>query len=78
MNAGMDSVAARNRAAMPVLAAWVDELRRVFGPVRVRHLREAGLELGKPQEEPTMNADEWLAYVNDRNQRSLGKPWERP
>ena len=46
--------AARNRAAMPQFAAWLDELRRVFGPVRVLWAREGGVEVGR---RPEVRAD---------------------
>ena len=37
----------RNRARMPQVAAWVDGLRALFGPVTVEYAKEGGLELGK-------------------------------
>ena len=37
----------RNRERMPQVAAFVDELRALFGPVTVEYASEGGLELGK-------------------------------
>lgn len=42
------SDAARNRAEFPVCAAFLDEMREVFGPdVRMVWVREAGQEMGR-------------------------------
>ena len=39
----------RNRERMPQVAAWVDGLREVFGPVTVLYAQEGGVELGERQ-----------------------------
>lgn len=39
---------AANRAAMPETARFLDELRAVFGPVRVVWASENGLVVGRP------------------------------
>ena len=37
----------RNRERMPQVAAFVDQVRELFGPVTVEYASENGLELGK-------------------------------
>lgn len=39
--------AAANRARMPEIAAFVDHLRSLFGPVTVRWAKENGFEVGE-------------------------------
>lgn len=62
MSSEADAYRAGNRAAMPTVAAWIDDLREAFGaevinPALVRgtrgepdqfHAREGELELGTP------------------------------
>jgi len=44
--------AQRNRELMPLFAAWLDETRAVFGPVRVIWAREGDVMVGAvPAEE---------------------------
>ena len=62
---------------MPEFSAWLDSWRRVIPGLRVTYACEGGKTLGKPRQDRTMNADEWLAYVNDPNPRPLGFPLER-
>jgi hypothetical protein len=42
------AAAERNRAAMPVVSAWVAELRQHFPDCRVRYAAEAGRVQGAP------------------------------
>ncbi len=42
---------ATNRDAMPLLAAAVDELRSVFGAVKVTYAEEGGVRISVPFEE---------------------------
>lgn len=37
----------QNRERMPIIAAWVDQMRELFGEVRVNYVNENGIELGK-------------------------------
>lgn len=62
--------AEKMRAAMPLFAAQVDDLRRVFGALKVTYAQEGETRRGKPREERSMNADEWLRYVR------TGEGWE--
>ena len=39
-----------NRARMPIVSAFVDELRKVFPDARVKYATEAGHQVGKPSE----------------------------
>lgn len=41
------AVSIANRQTMPQIAATVDQLKAVFGQVRVIHAREGGYELGR-------------------------------
>jgi len=74
---------AANRAKAPTIAAWWDDWFPRFGmpdALSVRdpetgHLWKRG-ELARDTGR-SMNADEWLAYVNDPNPRPLGFPMER-
>lgn len=73
-----EKAAAANRAAMPKFSAWVDSFRAVQpNGVRVLHADEGGKTLGAEPVYRTMNADQWLDYVNDPNPRPLGFQMER-
>lgn len=62
MSAESDARRANNRAAMPVVTAWIDDLRAAFGAAAINealvrgsrgepdwfHAREDGHELGTP------------------------------
>ncbi len=50
VNLAVTAVSTANRLAMPQVAAAVDQLRDVFGPVRVIDAVENGRELGQPPE----------------------------
>jgi hypothetical protein len=39
--------AEQTRAQFPQCAVWIDDLRKYFGEVRVRYVKEGGRERGK-------------------------------
>jgi hypothetical protein len=50
MNTQRDEKARQNREQMPTVAGWVDDLRAVFGDVRVVYAEENGRVVGvKPE-----------------------------
>jgi hypothetical protein len=51
--------AERNRAAMPVVSAWVAELRQHFPDCRVRYAAEAGRVQGAPGPEGVVVTQSW-------------------
>ena len=72
------SAADRNRAADPEMAAWLDGMRSRFGVTLTRVEWPDGRTWGPEQEaRVTMNADEWIDYVNDPSPRPLGVQWQR-
>jgi hypothetical protein len=71
---GRKADAESTRDAMPLLAAEVDRMRAVFGPVKVTYAKEGCTSRGTPFEERypvRLNADEFMAYVR------TGEGWER-
>jgi hypothetical protein len=42
------SKAKSNHALAPICAAWVKEMREVFGDVKVLYVKEGDLEMGEP------------------------------
>lgn len=69
---------AANRAADPEFAGWLDGMRSRFGATLTRVEWPDGRTWGTVQEaRVTMNADEWIDYVNDPNPRPLGVQWQR-
>ena len=63
-----------NRAAFPYMAARVAEMSR-FSP-RTTYARENGRTAGRPvkSEGQWMDADQWLAYVRERDPAHQAKP----
>jgi hypothetical protein len=71
---GRKAQAESARDAMPLMAAEVDRLRAVFGPVKVTYAEEGGTTRGKPFEERyprRVTLAEFMRYV------STGENWER-
>jgi hypothetical protein len=54
------------RDAMPGTAALVDELRAVFGDVKVRHAKEGNKEVGKPQPFDGIDVNQLIRYYERR------------
>jgi hypothetical protein len=62
-----------NRAADPEMAAWLDDMRSRFGATLTRVEWPDGRTWGaKPEKWRTLNATEWLDYLNDPEPRALG------
>lgn len=62
---------------MPEMAAFVDELRAVFGKVRVIYASEGGKVQGQPTPKPEgFDAPEWRAYRAYAKAR-WGREWRR-
>ena len=63
-----------SRAADPQMAAWLDDMRSRFGATLTRVEWPDGRTWGpEPAPTRTMNADQWLDYVNDPEPRALGR-----
>jgi len=54
------------RDAMPGTAALVDDLRAVFGDVKVRHAKEGDKEVGKRQPFDGIDVDKLIRYYERR------------
>lgn len=62
-----------NRVADPEMAGWLDDMRSRFGATLTRVEWPDGRTWGpEPAPTRTMNADQWLDYVNDPEPRALG------
>lgn len=62
-----------NRAADPEMAGWLDDMRSRFGATLTRVEWPDGRTWGpEPAPTRTMNADQWLDYLNDPEPRALG------
>jgi hypothetical protein len=69
VKADLERIEARRqqmREAMPGTAALVDELRAVFGDVKVRHAKEGDKEVGRPQPFDGIDVDRLLRYYDRR------------
>ena len=49
------STSEQNQAKAPICAAFVEEMREVFGEVKVLYVREGDFELGERHEDKVFN-----------------------
>lgn len=54
------------REAMPGTAAIVDEFRKAFGDVKVKHAKEGDKEVGRPQPLDGIDVDQLIRYYDRR------------
>jgi hypothetical protein len=57
----------KNRERFPQMSKWIDEMRAVFGDVKVMWVKEGDQEAGSPSKEPWVPISEGDGYVGSRS-----------
>ena len=56
----------RNRERFPQMSRWIDEMRAVFGDVKVLYVKEGDEEAGQKRDEDWVPISEGDGYVGSR------------
>jgi hypothetical protein len=63
----MEEERRRNRERFPEMTKWIDEMRSVFGDVKVMWVREGDNEAGAPSTDNWVQLTPGDGYVGDRS-----------